>query len=110
MGDYYIDHRPEDIQLLSDMAMVAAAAHVPFLTGALPSIMQMESWTELSKPARPHPAVPDRGICRVAVAAGRPKTPAISVSACHASCFACPTAMPPIRWTRFAFEEDVEGP
>ena len=50
VGDYQFDHHPEDVQLLSDIAKIAAAAHVPFLTGAAPSVMQMESWRELANP------------------------------------------------------------
>jgi type VI secretion system protein ImpC len=50
IGDYYLDHRPEDVQLIADMAQIAAAAHAPFLTGAAPSVMQMDSWTELANP------------------------------------------------------------
>ena len=50
VGDYQFDHHPEDVQLLSDMARIAAAAHAPFLTGAAPSVMQMESWRELANP------------------------------------------------------------
>jgi type VI secretion system protein ImpC len=50
IGDYYLDHRPEDVQLISDMAAIAAAAHAPFVAGAAPSIMQMDSWTELANP------------------------------------------------------------
>ncbi len=50
VGDYQFDHHPEDVQLLQDMAKIAAAAHAPFLTGAAPSVMQMESWRELANP------------------------------------------------------------
>ena len=50
VGDYQVDHHPEDVQLLSDMAKIAAAAHFPFITGAAPSVMQMESWRELANP------------------------------------------------------------
>ncbi len=50
VGDYYFDHQPQNLQLLADMAAVAAAAHVPFLTGAAPSLMQMETWAELANP------------------------------------------------------------
>jgi type VI secretion system protein ImpC len=50
IGDYYFDHQPQSIQVLSDMSAVAAAAHVPFLAGAAPSLMQMESWAELANP------------------------------------------------------------
>jgi len=50
MGDYEFDHRPEDVQLLSDMAKIAAAAHAPFVTGAAPTVMQMTTWQELANP------------------------------------------------------------
>ncbi len=50
MGDYHFDHSPPDVELLGEMAKVAAAAHAPFLTGAEPSLMQMDSWAELANP------------------------------------------------------------
>ncbi|MEA3083130.1 MAG: type secretion system protein ImpC [Paraburkholderia sp.] len=50
VGDYYFDHSPQDIETLGEMAKIAAAAHCPFITGASPAVMQMESWQELSNP------------------------------------------------------------
>ncbi len=50
MGDYHFDHSPPDVELLGEMSKVAAAAHAPFLTGAEPSLMQMDSWGELANP------------------------------------------------------------
>lgn len=50
VGDYHFDHTPPDVELLGEMAKVAAAAHAPFVTGASPSVMQMESWQELANP------------------------------------------------------------
>ena len=50
IGDYYFDHRPEDVQLLADIAQVAAAAHAPFIGAAAPSVMQMETFAELANP------------------------------------------------------------
>ena len=50
VGDYHFDHTPPDVELLSEMSKVAAAAHAPFVTGASPSVMQMESWQELANP------------------------------------------------------------
>ncbi len=49
-GDYYFDHSPVDTQLLGDMAQIAAAAHAPFITGAAPTLLQMDSWNELANP------------------------------------------------------------
>lgn len=50
VGDYHFDHTPPDVELLGEMAKVAAAAHAPFIAGASPTTMQMESWSELSNP------------------------------------------------------------
>jgi type VI secretion system protein ImpC len=50
MGDYHFDHSPTDVELLSEMSKVAAAAHCPFIAGAAPTVMQMDSWQELSNP------------------------------------------------------------
>src|SRR4030095_7090547 len=41
VGDYYFDQTPPDVELLGEMAQVAAAAHTPFIAGASPTIMQM---------------------------------------------------------------------
>ncbi len=50
VGDYHFDHSPPDVELLAEMAKVAAAAHAPFIAGASPTTMQMETWGELSNP------------------------------------------------------------
>jgi len=50
VGDYYFDHTPPDVELLSGMAQIAAAAHAPFITAADPGVMRMESWQELANP------------------------------------------------------------
>ena len=50
VGDYHCDHSASDVELLGEMAKIAAASHAPFITGAAPSVMQMQSWTELSGP------------------------------------------------------------
>jgi type VI secretion system protein ImpC len=51
VGDYFFDHSPPDVELLGNVAKVAASAHTPFLAGASPTVMQMESWSELSNPS-----------------------------------------------------------
>jgi len=51
VGDYYFDHRPEDVELLGEVAKIASAIHAPFISGTAPSLFQMESWQELSNPA-----------------------------------------------------------
>jgi type VI secretion system protein ImpC len=50
VGDYYFDHTPPDVELLGEMAKVAASAHAPFIAAAGPALMQMESWQELANP------------------------------------------------------------
>jgi len=50
VGDYYFDHTPPDVELLSGIAQVASASHAPFMAAAAPSILNMESWGELSNP------------------------------------------------------------
>jgi type VI secretion system protein ImpC len=50
VGDYSFDHSAPDIELLRGMAQIGAAAHCPFLAAASPTVMQMESWQELSNP------------------------------------------------------------
>jgi type VI secretion system protein ImpC len=50
VADYYFDNSAPDVELLSSMAKVAAAAHAPFISAAAPSVMLMESWQELSNP------------------------------------------------------------
>jgi len=50
IGDFYFDHSPKDVELLSEMAKIASAAHCPFIAGADPAVMQMESWQELANP------------------------------------------------------------
>jgi type VI secretion system protein ImpC len=50
IGDYYFSHLPADVQLLRDLSKIAGAAHAPFLAAAAPTLMGMDSWTELSNP------------------------------------------------------------
>jgi type VI secretion system protein ImpC len=50
VGDYYFDQSPPDVELLGEMAKIAAAAHSPFITGGSPTLMQMGSWQELANP------------------------------------------------------------
>jgi type VI secretion system protein ImpC len=50
VGDYHFDHSPPDVEILGGMAQIAAAAHAPFIAGAAPSTMQMDSWQELTNP------------------------------------------------------------
>jgi len=50
VGDYHFDHSPVDVELLGEMAKISSAAHCPFIAGASPTTLQMDSWRELSNP------------------------------------------------------------
>lgn len=50
IGDYHFDHSAPDVEILSGMAQIAAAAHAPFIAGADPGVMNMDSWQELANP------------------------------------------------------------
>jgi type VI secretion system protein ImpC len=50
VGDYYFSHLPTDIQLLRDLSKVFGSAHAPFFAGADPTMLGMDSWTELANP------------------------------------------------------------
>lgn len=50
VGDYHFDQSAPDVELLTEMAKIAAASHAPFITGAAPTLMQMDSWQELANP------------------------------------------------------------
>jgi type VI secretion system protein ImpC len=50
VADYHFDHSAVDVETLGELSKTAAAAHAPIITGAAPSLFQMESWQELSNP------------------------------------------------------------
>jgi type VI secretion system protein ImpC len=50
IGDYYFSHSPQDVEILSGMGQIAAAAHAPFIAAAAPEVMGMGSWQELANP------------------------------------------------------------
>src|SRR5262245_2627940 len=50
VGDYYFDHTAPEVEMLSGIAQIAAAAHAPFITSPKPSLFNMESWQELASP------------------------------------------------------------
>jgi type VI secretion system protein ImpC len=50
VGDFHFDHSPPDVEMLGEISKVAAACHMPFISGVAPSLMQMDSWQELSNP------------------------------------------------------------
>jgi len=50
IADYHFSHLPTDVQLLRDLSKIASASHCPMFAGADPSLMGMDSWTELMNP------------------------------------------------------------
>ncbi len=50
VGDYYFDHSPPDVEILNGVAQISAASHSPFISAAAPTLMNMDSWQELSNP------------------------------------------------------------
>jgi len=50
MGDYFFDHTPPDVEIMQGMAQIGAAAHAPFIAGAAPTLMNMDSWRQLADP------------------------------------------------------------
>lgn len=50
VADYYFSNSAPDVDLLTQMAKVSAAAHCPLIAAADPSVMLMESWQELANP------------------------------------------------------------
>lgn len=50
IGDYHFDHSAVDVRLLRDLGKIAAASHAPFIAGAGPGLMGMDSWTQLMNP------------------------------------------------------------
>ncbi|MEM9066127.1 MAG: type VI secretion system contractile sheath large subunit [Planctomycetota bacterium] len=50
IGDYEFDHSPPDVEMLSGLGQIAAAAHAPFISAAAPKLLNMDSWNELSNP------------------------------------------------------------
>ncbi|WP_020394422.1 type VI secretion system contractile sheath large subunit [Thiolinea disciformis] len=50
MGDYYFDQSAPDVELLGEIAKISAAAHAPFISAPSPTLLNMDSWQELSNP------------------------------------------------------------
>lgn len=50
VGDYEFSHQADDVDLLTDFAKIASAAHAPFISAASSNLLDMDSWQELSNP------------------------------------------------------------
>ena len=58
------------MKLLGNMAQIASAMHAPFIAGAAPSVLAMDSWQELSNPRDLTKIFQTAEYCLVAIAAG----------------------------------------
>ncbi len=50
VADYAFDNGPRDVGMLRSIAKISAASHTPFISGAAPSLFNMDSWQELMNP------------------------------------------------------------
>jgi type VI secretion system protein ImpC len=50
VGDYYFSHQPTDVQLLRDLSKIFGSAHAPFFAAAEPTLLGLDTWTELANP------------------------------------------------------------
>jgi type VI secretion system protein ImpC len=50
IGDYEFGKHPEDMDLLKNVAAVAAQAHAPFFSAAAPDLFNLKSYTDLHRP------------------------------------------------------------
>jgi len=50
VADYAFDNGPRDVGMLRSIAKISAASHTPFISGAAPTLFNMESWQELMNP------------------------------------------------------------
>ncbi|MDF2868016.1 MAG: type secretion protein EvpB/VC family [Gammaproteobacteria bacterium] len=50
LGDYEFTNHPQDLELLTNMSGVAAAAFCPFISAADPGMLGLEQWSDLAKP------------------------------------------------------------
>lgn len=50
IGDYEFGNHPQDMALIEKISQVAAAAHAPFISAALPGLFNLEGFTDLGGP------------------------------------------------------------
>lgn len=50
VGDYYFDHSSPDVNLLNSLGKVAESSLCPFISGASPGLLGLDSWNEISVP------------------------------------------------------------
>lgn len=50
VGDYSFDHSAPDVDIIKGMGQIAAASHAPFVAGAAPALLGINSWENLNEP------------------------------------------------------------
>ncbi len=50
IGDFEFSHHPQDVEMLAGIAQISASGHTPFITAASPTLLNMDTWQELSNP------------------------------------------------------------
>jgi len=50
IGDYEFRNHPDDLEMLSSISNIAAAAFCPFLSAVSPQLLGFDSWVELARP------------------------------------------------------------
>ena len=109
VGDYHFDQSPPDVELLGEMAKIAAAAHAPFITGAQlqPDADGVVAGT--GQPARPDQDLLHARVRRLAQPARVGRLASTSACACRASSRALPYGAKTNPVEEFDFEEDTAG-
>ncbi|MEL7091221.1 MAG: type VI secretion system contractile sheath large subunit [Pseudomonadota bacterium] len=50
IGDFYFDHSPADVALLSSISKISEASLAPFISSVGPRLLGLDSWNELANP------------------------------------------------------------
>ncbi|MDR0760181.1 MAG: type VI secretion system contractile sheath large subunit [Treponema sp.] len=50
IGDFYFNQTPPDMEILKGLGQVAAASHMPLISAADPTMMNLDSWQDLANP------------------------------------------------------------
>ena len=110
VADYHFDHSPPDVELLGEMAKIAASAHAPLITGASPTLFQMDCWSELANPRDLTKIFQTPEYASWTIAAREPRTANMSVWRCRGSWAVCPMAPRPTRSRPLPLKRTPTGP
>ena len=97
IGDYEFTNHPEDIDLLSKMSNVAAAAFCPFISAAAPALVRLRELHRAVQAARPGEDLRHDRVHQVEVVPRLARIRASWCWRCRACCPGCPTARTPSR-------------